>query len=106
MVDNKSHEFQGPVHGGEGRVLRQRHERADFGRFRRHQQHDLFIDDFGRTNPLMMPPPYAYQGTPSHYSAPTLNPDGTFRISWTRAYRATRLPTRIPASSRPPWGVG
>ena len=36
-----------------------------------------FIEDAGRVNPHACPTNFPYQGTASHYSAPTTNPDGS-----------------------------
>ncbi len=36
-----------------------------------------FIEDAGRVNPLALPSGSAYAGTPSHYSYPLKNPDGS-----------------------------
>ena len=75
-VDNKSHEFDAGG-AGEGGFFANATSVPISAIIDGTSNTICFIEDAGRTNPLMMPPQYAYQGTPSHYGAPTINPDGT-----------------------------
>ena len=76
-VDHTAKMFCAPVDGGEGGFFKSATSVPISAISDGTSNTICFIEDAGRVNPHACPASSPYLGTPSHYSAPTTNPDGT-----------------------------
>ncbi len=76
-VDHTAKMFCAPVNGGEGGFFKSATSVPISAISDGTSNTICFIEDAGRVNPHACPASSPYLGTPSHYSAPTTNPDGT-----------------------------
>ncbi len=104
-VDNTAKEFCQPVDTGEGGFFASSTSVPISAILDGTSNTICFIEDAGRVNKQAVPASYPYQGTPSHYSAPTTNPDGSTVVCVDAGLpRDTIANPSTP--SRPPCGAG